>query len=221
MGSHENLVKTDFDIGYKKWKRVPEIAHLLYRYQKGDVLDIGCATCQLSTYLRERGWKGKYFGIDVQKYEGYQYPSDIQLMIGDAIRLELPEVDTVVLYDVLEHVDDPVELLKKSLRAARQNVLIALPMRNEEMWQRGVVEAHQLDRTHKHCGFSKDEVKEMVEKSGGVIRTSKDLGRATAIIGVNLWKGWLPKKLMYLMDRIFSSEVYYWGLWCEVVRASE
>lgn len=219
MVSDKGLVKTEFDFGWKKWDKVPEIAKLLLEHQKGDVLDVGCATCQLCSFLREHGWRGRYHGIDARRYEGYGYPEDIDLIIGDALKVQFPEVDTVVLYDILEHVDDPVALLRKSLGAAKKNVLIAIPLRNEEMWRYGVVETHQLDRTHMHCGFSKEEALRMVELAGGKISVSKDMGRATAIVGVNLWNGRLPKKIFYLMDKVFSSKTYYWGLWCEVVRA--
>lgn len=219
MGSDEPLVKTEFDIGWKRWRHVPEIAELLLQYQKGDVLDVGCATCQNYGFLRERGWKGKYYGIDVVKYEGETYPEEASLIIGDAAELEFPQVDTVVLYDILEHVDDPVTLLKKALRAARGNVLVALPIRNEEMWRLGVAETHQIDKTHKHAGYSKDEVDRLVRLAGGRISASRDMGRATAIMGIKLWTGWLPKKIFYLMDKLFRSRVYHWGIWCEVVRA--
>jgi len=198
---------------------VPEIAELLLQHQKGDLLDVGCATCQNFSFLRERGWTGKYYGIDVVKYGGEAYPEGATLIVGDATALEFPEVDTIVLYDILEHVDDPVALLKKSLKAARKNVLVALPMRNEEMWQLGVAETHQIDKTHRHAGFSKEEAEKVVRLAGGRISVSKDMGKATAIVGINLWKGWFPKKVFYLMNKLFRSRVYYWGIWCEVVRA--
>jgi len=219
MGNKEPLVKTEFDIGWKRWRHVPEIAELLLQYQRGDVLDVGCATCQNFTFLRDRGWKGKYYGIDLMKYEGESYPEGASLILGDATALEFPEVDTVVLYDILEHVDDPVSMLTKALRVARKNVLVALPIRNEEMWQLGIAETHQIDRTHKHAGFSKEEVEKLVQLSGGRVSQCRDMARATAILGVKLWKGWLPKKIFYLMDKLFRSRVYHWGIWCEVVRA--
>ncbi|HEX7391993.1 MAG TPA: class I SAM-dependent methyltransferase [Thermoplasmata archaeon] len=217
MDSSEPLVKADFDIGWRRWRHVPEIAELLLQHQKGDVLDVGCATCQNYGFLRGRGWKGKYYGIDIAKYEE-KYPEGISLTIGDANKLEFPEVDTVILYDILEHVDDPASLLKKALNAARKNVLIALPMRNEEMWRLGIAETHQVDKTHKHAGFSREEVEKLVSMSGGRIASCRNLGRATAIIGVNFWEGWFPKKLFYLMGKLFKSKAYYWGIWCEVVR---
>ncbi len=213
-------VKADFDFGWKRWKAVPELAKKVLEHQKGDVLDIGCATCQLARFLRDNGWKGKYTGVDVERYDGYEYPEGIEHMVGDALAIELPQADTVVLYDILEHTRDPVGLLTKAIRASRHNVLISVPLRNEEMWALGVVEPHQLDKTHVHCGFTEEEFAKIVSASGGEIVTTQYLGRVSATIGVNLWRGWFAKKMAYAMDKLFSSREYHCGLWCEVVRSS-
>lgn len=218
-GGSAGLVKTKFDFGWRRWTQVPEVARLALSHQKGDVLDIGCATCQLYAFLRENGWKGRYVGVDVSRYEGYEYPPDVVLIIGDALEVEFPAVDTVVMYDVLEHVDDPVRLLGKGLAAARRNVLVSVPLRNEEMWKLGVVEPHQIDRTHRHSGFSEEEFARVVSLSGGKVVESLKLGRADATIGVKLWESPLARKLTYLMGKVFRSKVFYCGPWCEVVRA--
>ena len=135
-------IKTDFDFGWKKWKSTPPYIELVFQYQKGDILDIGCATCQLYKFLKDKGWKEKYFGIDNKRYEDYEYPQGLNFIIGDALKVNFPEVDTVVLYNFLEHIDNPAYLLQKALKAARHNVLVNIPKRNEEMWQYGIVEYH-------------------------------------------------------------------------------
>lgn len=218
MKSEDNFVKTDFDFGWKKWKGVPPCAGLTFQYKKGDILDVGCATCQLYIFLRKKGWKGKYYGIDNRKYESYEYPKDAELIIGNALEAEFPKVDTVLLYNILEHVDDPITLLRKAISAARKNVLINIPKRNEEMWRYGVVEYHQLDKAHMHCGFSKEEVHKLVDIAGGKIKTYEDMGKTNTTIGIGLWDNIIPKGIVYLLSRIFSSKTFYQEIWCEVVR---
>lgn len=127
--NYKDLVKTGFDFGWKKWKKPPIIAELAFQYQKGDILDVGCATCQLYNYLRKMGWKGRYFGIDIQKYEIISTKENIDFIVGDALKVNFPRVDTVILYNILEHVDDPLKLLKKSINAAKKMSL--LMCRNE------------------------------------------------------------------------------------------
>jgi len=148
MKGEDNFVKKDFDFGWKKWQGIPAYADLTLQHQRGDILDVGCATCQLYTFLRSKGWKRRYYGIDIQKYEGYEYPKGAELIIGDALKVEFPEVDTVVLYNILEHADDPITLLTKAISAARENVLINVPKRNEEMWRYGRVKFSFSDQRH-------------------------------------------------------------------------
>jgi SAM-dependent methyltransferase len=214
---HDKIVKKDFDFGWKTWIE-PHMAELALRCNRGDLLDIGCGTCKLFEYLRSRGWKGKYYGIDIKKYEGYRYPKGVELIIEDALEVEFPRVDTVLLYNILENVDNPIILLRKAIRAARKNVLINVPKRNEEMWRYGVVEYHQLDKTHKHCGFSKEEVYKLVGLAGGKIKTYEELGKTNATIGIGLWNNIIPKRIVYLLGKIFSSKTFLQEIWCEVVK---
>ncbi len=219
MEAVSSYVKSDFDFGWKKWNTAPIYAELAFKHQKGDILDIGCATCQIYEFLKEKSWKGKYYGIDVNKYEAYEYPDDVNLMIGNAMELEFPNVDTVILYNILEHIKDPVALLKKTLKSSRNNVLIYVPQRNEELWKNGTVEYHQLDKTHKHCGFSKEDVYNMVNLAGGKITIYKNIGEIDATMGVNLWNSTIPRLIITrLFKRIFSSKSYYQEIWAEVVR---
>lgn len=219
MESKDNFVKTDFDFGWKIWQGIPFYADLTFKYQKGDILDVGCATCQLYNYLKEKGWKGKYYGVDIRKYEDCEYPKDVNLIIGDALKVEFPRVDTVLLYNILEHVDDPITLLKKAINAARENVLINVPKRNEEMWKYGIVEYHQLDKTHKHCGFSREEICKIVDLAGGKTTKWKEWDGVT-VIPIQI----LGKRIGILLlnpkigEHFFPKRTFYTEIWLEVVR---
>ncbi|MEL7669188.1 methyltransferase domain-containing protein [Methanobacterium sp.] len=215
---NNQLIKSNFDFGYKKWKLDPIYAKLTLEYEKGDILDIGCATCQMYEFLKRNGWKGKYYGIDIQKYEGYAYPNKVNLIIGDATQLDFPEVDTILLYNILEHVNDPISLLKKSLDSSKKNVLIHIPKRNEKLWKHGLAEFHQLDKTHMHCGFSKAEIYNIVSNSGGSIKKYNETDAKNAIIGINLWDNIIPKLTFILLNKTFSSKTFYENIWLEVVK---
>ncbi|WP_457753373.1 class I SAM-dependent methyltransferase, partial [Thermococcus sp.] len=87
MTNHVRIVKTQFNFGWQEWRTPPIYAKLALRYQKGDILDVGCGTCQLYRFLRKNGWEGKYYGVDIKRYD-YTYPKDIELIIGDALEIE-------------------------------------------------------------------------------------------------------------------------------------
>lgn len=217
----DNIVRTEFDfIGLlKKWKTPPKYIKLAFQYQKGDVLDVGGATCQLYDYLQSMGWRGKYFCIDNHRYDNYEYPEGVNLLIGDAMEVEFPKVDTVVLYNILEHVDKPIALLKKAIKASKQNILINVPKRNEEMWKYGIVEYHQLDKTHKHCGFIKEEVYKIVDLAGARIMRWKEWGGITVIpiklLGKHVGTFLLNPKIG---KHVFPKRTFYTELWLEVVK---
>ena len=214
------LVKSEFDFGWKKWRGlIPYYANQTLKYQKGDILDIGCATCELYTFLRDNGWKKKYYGIDIQKYENYEYPQDVNLIIGDSLKIEFPEVDSITIHNVLEHVDSPLKLLKKAIEACNENVLINITKRNEELWKYHIIEYHQLDKTHKHCGFSKKEIYNIVDQAGGKINVYTEIGEINAAIGAELWDSNIPQFLInVLFKKIFTSKAYNQEIWAEIVK---
>jgi SAM-dependent methyltransferase len=220
MNLDNGPVKTDFDFGWKYKKKCSDTLNLALQHERGNILEVGCGTCELYRFLRARGWNGKYYGIDLQRYEGYDYPKGAKLIIGDAFDVEFPPTDTVVLNSILEHVDDPRRLLSKSLEHCRHNVLIDVPKRNEELWTYGIVEYHQLDKTHKHCGFSTEELKALINASGGTITAYKEWGTVNALAGTRLWNNFVPKAIIWLLARVFSSKTYYGEMWCEVTPAT-
>jgi hypothetical protein len=178
---------------------------------------VGCATCELFTFLKSNGWDKEYYGIDLVRYDDYEYPPDVNLIVGNSSEIEFPEVDTVILYNILEHVDDPFKLLVKSLKSTRDNVIINIPKRNEEMWIKyGLFEPHQLDKTHKHCGFSKDECYNLIDLAGGEIITYHEAGEINAMKTIGLWNNIIPRGITFLMGKVFSSKTYYHDIWCEI-----
>lgn len=93
-----------------------------------------------------------------------------------------------------------------------------MPLRNEEMWDKGVIEWHQLDKTHKHYGFTTDELYKIVERSGGKIKKLERLDPRNAIIGISLWNNSIPKIIFVLLSKIFSSKQFYDSIWMEIIK---
>ena len=211
----DSVVKLSVDFPWKSDAH-PMLGGLVVRYNRGNVVDVGCGTCQIYHHLVGAGWKGKYVGVDVTSYEEQAYPQEVSLMFGDALELDLPRSDTYILYDVLEHVEKPVELLAKCLTRA-QNVLIAVPKRNEDLWKSGFVEYHQLDKTHKHWGFTEQEVRHLVERSGGRILQYKELipTDLLTVLGAFSQSLTLARVVQKLM-KVFPTKIYHQELWCEV-----
>jgi hypothetical protein len=95
---------------------------------------------------------------------------------------------------------------------------VNVPKRNEALWEHGVVDYHQLDKTHQHCGFSKEELNKIVRLSGGKIRSYKDIKKVNVTVGISLWNSRIPKGVVLFLSKIFSSRTFYREIWCEVVK---
>ena len=99
-----------------------------------DVLDVGCATGYLAGALREQGCR--VWGVEVDA-EAARVAAEVceQVVVGDLAHLDLDEAlggrrfDVVVLGDVLEHLLDPLPVLRASrgLLAPGGSVCISVP----------------------------------------------------------------------------------------------
>jgi SAM-dependent methyltransferase len=212
------VAKTDIQFPWKG-EINQALGKLVVDHNRGNVVDVGCGTCQVYHHLLKNGWKGEYVGVDAVAYQGHTYPEAIKVILGDALHIPLPQSNTYILYDVLEHVEDPIALLTKCIRNA-DNVLIAVPKRNEELWRRGVVEYHQLDRTHKHWGFTEHELRRLVKCSEGKIVNYEELVPITllGLMGAFTDNVMFCRLVEHLM-KIYPTKTYSQELWCEVTKA--
>lgn len=122
------------------------------RHAGREILDVGCATGGYSLALAERGFAVKATDVN---------PDYVRLACARGVdaRLageELPfadrSFDTVLLFEVLEHVENHDRLLREVRRIARRNILITVPNcdRTDELRQRGVIYEHFGDLDHRH-----------------------------------------------------------------------
>lgn len=86
--------------------------------QGESVLDIGCRERRLAAMLpSDRG----YVGLDLFP------PADVIASAEDALPFDDDAFDTVVLADVLEHLNHPHAAFDEALRVARRSVVVLLP----------------------------------------------------------------------------------------------
>lgn len=109
-----------------------------------DVLDIGCGLGLLGFYLRERGFRGNYRGIDFDKRKIAEarrvtHGCGINLAFDDGEAGTLPEfAGHVVLLDVLHYLDaaDQQRLLREAAaRVAPGALLIVRNVLRERSWR--------------------------------------------------------------------------------------
>ncbi|MCB0208522.1 MAG: class I SAM-dependent methyltransferase [Anaerolineae bacterium] len=137
------------------------------RYAGQSVLDIGCSTGDYVTYLNVNGRTA--FGLDVLAdgiWVSNQFPRFVE---GSASKLPFAPntFDTVLAFEVLEHIPEPLETLKAIHQVCKRNIIISVPdcEMSDDMLRAGLLYAHWRDRTH--CNFFTQQSLEEILRAGG------------------------------------------------------
>lgn len=145
----------------------PEKADLLRKFIAGRVLDLACGSGVYSDFIHNLGHE--VTGVDNQpafvKKAAKAYP-DVSFQIGDANKLKFKadSFDTVVLFDILEHLDDEKTL--KAISKIGRRLIISVPRENQQtLVDHALSHAHYLDQTHLRV-YSKDSLKKILKKTG-------------------------------------------------------
>ena len=180
------------------------------------ILDAGCGTCVLYDFLIEKGWEGIYYGIDIKRYEGVDYSREnLYFIKADLLKVDFPKVDVVVMKDILEHVDEPIKLLKKALKCSKRVVLF-IPLANPDLWKMGICEYHQLDKTHKHFGFLEEDIFEIVNEAGGEIISFAHMCPLTPLNCSRFFKSRFAKYVIFVLMKILGYRKFYQEMFLEI-----
>ncbi len=130
------------------------------------VLDAGCATGEYIEILGQLGYDCT--GVDVNsEYVNIAKQKGLDVQVMDAKYLKFPDksFDTVLLFEVLEHVDNPEDVLKEVRRVARKNVLISVPNCTQLHRLRtvGLTYNHMLDTDHVNF-FTKSDMESLLSQ---------------------------------------------------------
>ena len=114
------------------------------------ILDLGCGLGGYSKRLGERGFELRALDV-VPDYVERARALGVAAELYDGERLPLDDgaVDTVILIEVIEHLEDPAALLREARRVAARNVLLSTPNCTQDFGPVPIEFSHMLDVDHR------------------------------------------------------------------------
>lgn len=157
-----------FGWGPKTAKLNPERVGLLEKYVVGEkVLDIGCGTGIYVDYLAKKGKKAT--GVDFVKefidYAKKHYQGEF--LVANAYKLPFKDklFDTVIMFDILEHLENEEKALKEAQRVGRERIILIVPRKTDEILKaHGLIFQHHIDSTHLRY-YTKKRLKALARKT--------------------------------------------------------
>lgn len=103
----------------------------------GRILDIGCATGLFLAGMKKRGWEVLGIELNERAARYARERLELDVVTGDFLDAALPDrhFDVISLWDVLEHLPDPLRVLRKISEKIRPGGLLLLNLPNPESWE--------------------------------------------------------------------------------------
>ncbi len=129
----ENLAK--ISTNYFKKDNSPRFSEAFKMLEGKDILDVGCASGNISKYIAEMGYK--VYGIDTLQTsieianEFFNHPN-VTYEVRDMIRQPFSEnsFDCILFFETIEHVENPAQFLREFYRILRPKGCLILSTPN-------------------------------------------------------------------------------------------
>jgi ubiquinone/menaquinone biosynthesis C-methylase UbiE len=173
------------------------------------ILDAGCAT---GDYLEKLSTLGYHCaGVDINsEYVDIAKQKGLDAQVMDAKHLEFPDksFDTIILFEVLEHLADPEDVLKEAHRVARKNVLLTVPNCTQfsRLRKVGLTYDHMLEKDHVNF-FTKSDLEGILSQQFPYYHVQEDEP-------IFLGNAGLPRPVRYPLSFLYklgliSSDIYF------------
>jgi len=166
------------------------------------ILDVGCATGEYCRILNKQGFE--CVGVDMNpEYVANARASGVEAYCMDAESLKFADnsFDTVILFEVLEHLNNPDCVLKEVKRVARKNILVTVPNCSDfyKLRDKGLTYEHMLEMDHE-LFFTREDLEELLSNIFDEDKILVREGEPMVVSGVGL--PWWLQKLVSLLYRL-------------------
>ena len=143
------------------------------RHAGKTILDVGCGYAAYSAALKERGYE--CYGCDINMDYLRTAASKVAVAaVGSVLPFPDRTFDTVLLFEVIEHIVNPETVLKEAFRVARRNVLITVPNAGdmELLRNNDVTYSHMLSSDHVNF-FDSDSLEQLLRQFTKDVRVER------------------------------------------------
>lgn len=147
------------------------------KYAGKSILDLGCATGNYSVALKKNGYEVKGADVNSSYVEIANKRGIETVLINNSVPFQDKSFDTVICFEVIEHVTNLDTLLHEAKRLARKNVLITTPNSEkvEDLIQTGLLFEHFAELDHKNF-FTQKSLSDILQKYFTTVRVEKGDG---------------------------------------------
>lgn len=162
-----NRVEEEIDVK-GSWGNInPARLKAVLKFAGKTILDIGCSKGSYVKYLCEKGYDA--YGIDVLDHQGWEGKYQDRFKQGDITNLPFEDnsFETLLAFEVLEHISDINLAVKEMHRVSKKNIIISVPdcSLKSIFKDSGLVYNHWIDKSHTQY-FTKDSIKDLLECNG-------------------------------------------------------
>jgi SAM-dependent methyltransferase len=148
------------------------------RFARGSIIDVGCGNGRYVAELKE---KYRIFGTDITVFPTWRAHSGL-FTISDARNLPFDDrsFDTVLAFEVLEHLVQPADVLNEWLRVCRSRLILTVPncRISRGMRRSNLSYYHFTDRTHVNF-FDVPKLREMLQGVGAKVLQVQEVNRVS------------------------------------------
>lgn len=163
----------NFDVIKKNWGNIiGQRLDAVLKHAYNTVLDVGCAKGDYVRYLNSRGYSAR--GCDKDRYNEWGHDKNFQLGNIERIPFKNGSFETLLVFEVIEHVSNLQSVLKELFRVCSKNIIISVPNCEDYSIIRksGLNFNHYIDRTHVNF-FTKESITELLLGNGFSIVETK------------------------------------------------
>ena len=157
----------DAHTSYQKRRLAPDRLRIAKKHCGKMIIDVGCGNGEYVKYFHQNGYQS--FGVDYKAFPSWN--ENVNLFerkdIHNLSDFDDASFDSIICFEVLEHVDDVEEILRQFFRICRKNVIISVPNCNDEelLNAKGFSYSHWKDPTHINF-FKSEELSRLIINAG-------------------------------------------------------